>query len=222
MEEQNLTALTYTPKICNGEGIVYILTNPVMPGLIKIGITGNDLPARMKQLYSSGVPVPFECAYAKRVQDYAKVEATLHMAFGDHRINSNREFFRIDPERVRAIFNLLPGEDVIIGEDAGADETSDIIALKSANKRASVFNFKMVDIKPGSVLEWIYDPNITCTVVDDRKVDFENNITSLSAAACEVGRRTGLGSGAYQGPRYWKYQGKILTELREEMEQGED
>lgn len=222
MIEQNPTGFIDEPQIHSSEGIVYILTNPVMPGLIKIGITGNDLPSRMKQLYSSGVPVPFECAYAKRVPDYLKVEATLHMAFGDHRINSNREFFRIDPERVRAIFNLLPGEDILIGEEDGAVETSDIIALKSANKRASVFNFKMVDIKPGSVLEWIYNPDITCTVVDDRKVNFENNITSLSAAACEVGRRTGLGSGAYQGPRYWKYQGKILTELREEIEQGED
>lgn len=222
MNEQQSTALTYSPNSGSGEGIVYILTNPVMPGLIKIGITGTDLPTRMKQLYSCGVPVPFECAYAKRVQDYQKVEATLHSAFGDHRINGNREFFRIDPERVRVIFNLLPGEEIRIGEDAGALENSDIVALKSANQRASVFNFKMIDMKPGTVLEWLYDPTITSVVVDDRKIEFEGEITSLSAAACKVGSRTGLGSGAYQGPRYWKYHGKTLLELREEMEQGSE
>jgi hypothetical protein len=222
MDEQQSTALTFSPNSGSGEGIVYILTNPVMPGLIKIGITSTDLPTRMKQLYSCGVPVPFECAYAKRVQDYQKVEATLHLAFGDHRINGNREFFRIDPERVRVIFNLLPGEEIKIGEDAGALENNDIVALKSANKRASVFNFKMVDIKPGTVLEWFDNPTITCTVVDDRKVQFEGEITSLSAAASVAGSRSGLGSGAYQGPRYWKYQGKTLVELREEMEQGEE
>ncbi|AXY23468.1 hypothetical protein CD178_02721 [Komagataeibacter saccharivorans] len=222
MDAQQSTALTYSSDTGSGVGIVYILTNPVMPGLIKIGITAGDLPARMKQLYTCGVPVPFECAYAKRVQDYARVEATLHTAFGDHRINENREFFRIDPERVRVIFNLLPGEEIAIGEDAGAEESSDIAALKSANRRASVFNFKMVDIKPGTILEWIYNPDITCRVVDDRKIEFENKITSLSAAACEIGSRTGIDNVAYQGPRYWKYQGRTLVELREEMEQGED
>ncbi|MEN9670014.1 MAG: hypothetical protein RL018_291 [Pseudomonadota bacterium] len=36
--------------------IVYVLTNPAMPGLIKIGMTTQmEVEARMKQLYSTGV-----------------------------------------------------------------------------------------------------------------------------------------------------------------------
>lgn len=43
-------------------GIVYLLTNPVMPGLVKIGMTLRDeIDARMKELYTTGVPLPFEC-----------------------------------------------------------------------------------------------------------------------------------------------------------------
>ena len=41
-------------------GIVYLLTNPVMPGLVKIGMTTQeDIDKRMKELYTTGVPVPF-------------------------------------------------------------------------------------------------------------------------------------------------------------------
>lgn len=40
-------------------GIVYLLTNPVMPGLVKIGMTAQeDIDKRMKELYTTGVPVP--------------------------------------------------------------------------------------------------------------------------------------------------------------------
>ena len=51
---------------------VYILTNEAMPGLIK------------KQLYSTGVPLPFELFYACEVSNCVSVESKLHDAFGDH------------------------------------------------------------------------------------------------------------------------------------------
>ena len=82
--------------------IVYILTNEAMPGLIKIGRTNGDLAGRIRALYQSGVPLPFELYYACEVQDSAFVEGQLHEAFGDHRISKNREFFRLAPERARA------------------------------------------------------------------------------------------------------------------------
>ena len=44
--------------------IVYLLTNPVMPDLVKIGRTTN-LEERLRSLSThSGVPVPFEVFYA--------------------------------------------------------------------------------------------------------------------------------------------------------------
>lgn len=57
------------------QGIVYVLTNPVMPGLVKIGKTSRDeVQTRLNELYSTGVPVPFDCASAARVEDESKVE----------------------------------------------------------------------------------------------------------------------------------------------------
>lgn len=47
------------------QGIVYILSNEAMPGLLKIGLTTRkDLSARLRELYTTGVPVPFRCEYA--------------------------------------------------------------------------------------------------------------------------------------------------------------
>lgn len=40
--------------------IVYVLTNEAMPGLVKIGRTNNELAARIRALYSTSVPLPFE------------------------------------------------------------------------------------------------------------------------------------------------------------------
>ena len=72
--------------------IVYVLTNPAMPGLVKIGKTTKlEVDGRMRQLYGTGVPVPFDCAFACQVKDATEVEKALHIAFGKNRINPNRE-----------------------------------------------------------------------------------------------------------------------------------
>lgn len=49
------------------EGIVYVLKNPAMPGLVKIGITTRaEVHIRMTELYTTGVPLPFECSFAAK------------------------------------------------------------------------------------------------------------------------------------------------------------
>ena len=96
-------------------GIVYLLTNPVMPGLVKIGMTTQeDIDKRMKELYTTGVPVPYECQFACKVKkgDCAKIEKALHTAFAPQRINQNREFFRIQVEQAKAILELFHHTDV--------------------------------------------------------------------------------------------------------------
>ena len=81
-----------------------------MPGLIKIGLTKRDeLEARLNELYSTGVPLPFTCEYACRVKDCKAVENALHTAFTKDRINPAREFFRTSVEYVKPILELLKG-----------------------------------------------------------------------------------------------------------------
>ena len=95
--------------------IVYVLTNPAMPGFVKIGMTdGSDVQARMNSLYSTGVPFPFECAVAWEIEGLTagEVEGALHIAFGPQRVNPSREFFEIDPEQVQVLLRIMPGRDV--------------------------------------------------------------------------------------------------------------
>ena len=95
--------------------IVYVLTNPAMPGLVKIGMTDReDVKRRMSDLYSTGVPLPFECVAARQIDDREalEIEKALHTAFGPNRINASREFFQIDPEQVQVLLRVMPGRDV--------------------------------------------------------------------------------------------------------------
>lgn len=91
-------------------GIVYVLSNPWMPGLVKIGkTTSTRLKARMQNLYSTGVPAPFKVEFSCSLGlgDYSDVEAALHNAFANQRVNKNREFFQIEPERVIPLLEIF-------------------------------------------------------------------------------------------------------------------
>jgi hypothetical protein len=65
-----------------------------MPGILKIGKTNNeDVTKRAKALFTTGVPVPFDCVCACEVADNDDVEKTLHSKFVKYRVNPKREFF---------------------------------------------------------------------------------------------------------------------------------
>lgn len=88
--------------------IVYVVTNPAMPGLVKIGRTSSEeAQTRLAQLYSTGVPFPFRLEFACRVANPEEVEAALHTAFAPQRVNARREFFQIEAGQAIAILKLL-------------------------------------------------------------------------------------------------------------------
>ncbi|MCY3959454.1 MAG: GIY-YIG nuclease family protein [Chloroflexi bacterium] len=94
-------------------GIVYAATNPMMPGLVKIGGTSRaSVQARLNELFSTGVPAPFTCEIARRVKRYAEVESALHAVFEPSRVPSGREFFQVTLNQVAAALELAGGEDV--------------------------------------------------------------------------------------------------------------
>ena len=49
------------------EGRVYVLTNPAMQNMVKIGKTTIDVELRFADLYSTGVFIPFECENATKL-----------------------------------------------------------------------------------------------------------------------------------------------------------
>ena len=197
--------------------IVYVLTNPSMPDIVKIGMTDN-LPARMRFLYSSSTPVPFECYFACTVADMRFVEKSIHNGFDDFRINPRREFFRVDPERVVSILKMVMIDDVTPKDDIVDDET-DQRSLDNERKIRNRFNFDMVQVPAGAILTFIKDSNITATVVDKTKVEFEGEVQSLTSSALKIIHRMGYEWSKVSGPQYWSYEGETLTERRHRMEQ---
>ena len=155
--------------------IIYILTNEAMPDLIKIGMTDN-LDRRVRELSrASGVPLPFEVYYACEVERMTDVEPALHDAFLDFRVNPKREFFKMNPERAVSILKLLEKRDVTPKSDI-VDSQEEQQSLDKARDRRSVFNFKLVDIPVGAELVYVRDENVTVRVVDERRVEYNNEI----------------------------------------------
>lgn len=91
-------------------GYVYCMTNPAMPGLVKIGYTERLLDERLQEANASTwVPQPFSIELAKFVKEPNAKEQIIHRIFGSQRVNPKREFFRVDLEQVKPLFDLMDG-----------------------------------------------------------------------------------------------------------------
>ena len=204
--------------------IVYVLTNEAMEGLVKIGRTTISVEQRIKELDNTSVPLPFQCFYAGEVKDSAYVESHLHRAFSDKRVRGNREFFRIDPNQVKAAIQIADPNDVTPRIDIVVD-ASDVQALKKAaanEERRSRLRFTELGIPVGAVLLFTKDPAYTCAVVLDGKVSFESEVLSPSAAALKVIRKLGYQWAAVSGSDYWMYEDETLTARRLRLEDERD
>ena len=87
-------------------GYIYVLSNPCMPGIVKIGYTELTPNQRAKDLFTTGVPTEFIVEYEVDVNIYAiKLEKMIFNCLKDVRIKrrdvnnkSKREFFEISIE----------------------------------------------------------------------------------------------------------------------------
>jgi len=85
-------------------------------------------------------------------------------------------------------------------------------------ERLSPFRFSLCNITIGEQIEFSCTGNEhsgeTCTVYDDKHVKYNGEIWSLSALAKYLtGRKTEV-----QGPRYFKYKGEWLNDIRARTE----
>lgn len=194
-------------------GIVYILINESMPGYVKVGFTEGELIRRIKELDNTSTPLPFECFYAARVNDCKKVERLIHDAFLDQRVRKNREFFEVDPERVKSALKLVEVEDLTPIESELIDSNEDKEALSKKRQRRSNISFDMFNINVGEVLTFSKDHDITCKVIDNKKVEFEGEILSVSKSALKVLHSLGYEWATVNGWTQWCYKGKELTKI---------
>jgi len=198
----------------NELSVVYVLTNPAMPGLVKIGRTDqDDANTRIAQLYTTGVPVPFKLEFACKVPNADEVEKALHIAFAPNRVNPKREFFRLDADQAIAILKLLHTEDTtaaVAQQPTGLDQQS-LAAADELQSRRPNLNFVEMGIPIGAALQSTHN-GTTVTVVAPRKVKLGDDELSLTAATRQV---LGTDYSVQPGP-HWTYSGRLVSDIYEE------
>ena len=208
-------------------GYVYILTNPSFrEDWVKIGKSSRPVDIRSKELDNTAVPLPFEIYATMKTVKYNEVEKLVHKTIDrltDLRIRQNREFFNVAPQVALDIFHdiAMTVDDavVILYKDNRPVVENENKEVHKREVKRSRFKFSMCGIKIGESVTF----NPTGTVVKvatDDSIEFEGRIYKLSPFVGtympEELRNT---SGAYQGAKYFSYNGKILDDIRKEKEQ---
>lgn len=146
------------------------------------------------------------------------------------RIRKGREFFNVTPETALRIFKqcALTIDDAEITEygNEGSFLDGETPSLGQHGpcrlKPSSRLTFSMLNIPVGAELTFAEDPSIKAHVVNSTNaVELENGArVTLTNAARIVKRRLGTAtlSEAYQGGRYWLYNGERLASIRERVE----
>lgn len=211
----------------NEIGYVYILTNPSFrEDWVKIGKSSRLVNVRSKELDNTAVPLPFEIFATMQTTKFNEVEKLVHKTIDrltDLRIRQNREFFNVPPlvalDILRDIAQAIDDAEVtlyrnnepITGNDLPKEHTPRIVKRKR-------FEFSMVGIAIGETL--VFEPaQIEVKVASDNSIEYNGRIYKLSPfVGTFMPKDKQNSSGAYQGSKYFSYQGQILDELRKQKE----
>ena len=208
------------------QGYVYILTNPSFKeDWVKIGKSSRPVDVRSKELDNTAVPLPFEIFATMKTCKYNEVEKLVHKTIDrltDLRIRQNREFFNVSSQMALEIFRDIAmtiddAEVVLYHENKPIEDSKPIIAITKREVKRSRFKFSMCDIKIGELITFI-PTGVVVKVASDDSIEYDGRIYKLSPFVGtfmpEEKRNT---SGAYQGAKYFSYEGRILDDLRKSL-----
>lgn len=199
------------------KGFIYIMTNPCLKNMVKIGYA-TDVESRRKQLSTTALPYEYE-VYATYETSGNLEDKKLHKLIDnlnpDLRVSKNREFFMMSPDEA---YELLETIALISGTQeklslAVYDSDDDAVLQSARHPRRSPINFEKCHIPVGAELVYIEDSSVVVTVESERKVIYKDEITSLSAI---VGQIKGVKS--IQGSLYFTYNGRLLIDIANETQ----
>ena len=195
------------------KGYIYIMTNPCLQDMVKIGYA-TDVEERRKQLSTTALPYEYEI-YATYETPGKLEDKKLHKLIDklnpDLRVSKSREFFIMSPDDA---FGLLESIAAISGSLDKLKLVQNVAAqaAKSQNTKRPAINFSKCNIPVGAELVFKEDENIKAIVVDEHKVLYHDELTSLSAIAKSI---KGF---PVAGPAYFTYKGKSLSEILRETQ----
>lgn len=215
-------------------GVIYILTNPSFPEYVKIGYA-DDIDKRLQQLNRSEcIPFAFR-VYATYEVNSRLSDLKIHSIID--KLNPNlrsienfngkqrvREFYAMPPEDAYSILEAIAEihgcadklKRIAMDEaQMQAEETAQEIE-EEHKERLSPFTFSKCHIAPGEYIAWCDDLEMQFQVLDDKTVEYKGRPYSLSAlAALILGKDSSAG---VAGPRYFKYKGEWLNDIRHRLE----
>ncbi len=198
------------------KGIVYVLTNDYMPGVVKIGYTAQNIKERLKELDKTGTPWPFRCHFAIETERYKEIEKLAHEAFAGYRVRENREFFEISPEKAVAALRISGAKELKLDDEAIDEDGNTIVNPKEVRKKR--FDFQKYGIPVGAELCFTRDNDKKCKVIGNGNVDYNGNEFSLSKLALMLLKEMGYNWKQVSGPAFFSYEGTILTDLKDQKE----
>lgn len=212
------------------KGYIYIFTNPSFPEYVKIGYATNVLQRLNELNRSSAVPFAFR-VYATYEVDSKLSDKKLHSILDklDPSLRSKeyingktrvREFYSMSPEDAYDILDAIAEINGFSARlkmwDATDEEKKDeeiANAVKEEHRqKASPINFSKCGIPIGAELVYVEDESVRPTVMDDRRIMYNGEPTSLSALAQKL---KGFNH-PVQGTLWFTYNGKVLNDLRNE------
>lgn len=90
-------------------GYIYALSNPAMPGLLKIGFTQHsDTKRRVLELSkNTAVPLHFVLEFEQLIENPVQYERLIHARLSQYRLSPDKEFFKIDLDTVEKIIRKV-------------------------------------------------------------------------------------------------------------------
>lgn len=226
MEDARAAILTGREKKMS-EGYIYIMTNPCLHDMVKIGYA-SDVEARRKQLSTTALPFEYEI-YATYETSGQLEDKKLHELIDalnpKLRLAKNREFFAMSAEKayrlLEAIAIISGSADKlkrvapIQGETASGSSRRQTHSSGSSGRKRPAINFQKCGIPVGAELVFIDDDSVRVTVVDAEKskVEYNGETTSLSPLAEKLRNVS-----AIQGASVFTYNGKKITDIAEETQ----
>ena len=198
------------------KGIVYVLTNDYMPGVVKIGYTAQNIKERLKELDKTGTPWPFRCHFAIETERYKEIEKLAHEAFAGYRVRENREFFEISPEKAVAALRISGAKELKLDDEAIDEDGNTIVNPKEVRKKR--FDFQKYGIPVGAELSFTRDNEKKCKVIGNGNVDYNGKEFSLSKLALMLLKEMGYNWKQVSGSAFFSYEGTILTDLKDPKE----
>lgn len=138
-------------------GYLYCFSNPSMEGILKIGMTKRNPEERLKEANKSDTwkpPTDYELLSSVKCYEPEKKEKLLHKLLDEYRINKNREFFRVDEEKVNIIFKMLDIEEF---EDKYECRNNKIKTEKEKNMILNWFDDRIIEYEEWSTFDELYD-----------------------------------------------------------------